>query len=172
MGLFKVKVNDGNLKAKLKVLADGDMKPVFETVGRVITNRIRLCFKLGTDPYGQPWAPLKYRKGQPLRDTGRLNRSITSVADSNGVTIGTNVVYARAHQRGKSKPETRRITQAFGKPLKFPVIVNVPNPNVPARRFMPLSESTDQVALPPAWSVDVVKALGAHFKAKAKKVSA
>lgn len=166
--LFKVRVGDAKLKAKLAAISGADMKPAFETIGRVIATKVRLCFKLGIDPFGQPWAPLKYRKGQPLRDTGRLQRSITSVADSSGVVIGTNVRYARAHQRGKSKPEVRRITQAFGKPLKFPVFATVQNPNVPARPFLPLREGSDIVALPPLWSTAVVRALRQYFQKRAK----
>lgn len=169
-GLFKITVKDAKVKAKLQLLAGTDLRGAFETIGRTLATKVRLCFKLGVDPWGTTWAPLKYRKGQPLRDTGRLQRSITSVADSKGVSIGTNTVYARAHQFGKSQPETRRITQAFGKPLKFPVFVNVPNPNVPARAFLPIRPDSKVVTLPPAWSLDVVRALRRHFQAQAKAI--
>jgi len=42
----------------------------------------------------------KEQSGDTLSDTGRLATSITKQVSSDGVTIGTNVVYARIHNYG------------------------------------------------------------------------
>ena len=57
------------------------------------------------DPYGQPWAPLKSRKGIILTKTGRLRRSFTRLVNVavGGVAafqVGTATVYAAPHQDG------------------------------------------------------------------------
>jgi phage virion morphogenesis protein len=163
------RVDDGGAKAKLAALAGAtsDMRPVYETIGRVLVNRIRLGFKLGVDPWGTPWAALKLRQGQPLRDTGRLQRSITSAPDAQGVTVGTSLRYAPVHQFGatiRPKKAKRLVFPGPGGQLIFAKKVVVP-----ARPFLPLRRSSAAVVLPPAWSVLVVNALKAYFtKAVAK----
>jgi phage virion morphogenesis protein len=158
------KINDKGAAAKINALqkAAGNMRPVYALIGSRIANKIRLGFKLGSDPWGAPWKALKLRKGQPLRDTGRLQRSITSRPDDQGVTIGTNVKYARVHQYGAT------IVPVKAKRLVFPgpsgKLIFAKKVVVPARPFMPIQPGAEVVALPPAWSVDVVKALKAYFK--------
>ena len=71
--------------------------------------QVQLGFKTGTDPDGVPWAPLKHRVGQPLRKTGRLNRSFNARPSGQGIAIGTNVVYAQYHQRGTRRMVARRM---------------------------------------------------------------
>lgn len=169
---LKFEVNDAQARAKLKALinASADMRPVYATVGRVIVNRIRLCFKLGVDPWASPWAKLKIRRGQPLRDTGRLNRSIVANPDSTGVTIGTNVQFAAVHQYGATIEPKR------AKRLVFPgpggKLIFAKKVTIPARPFMPLKKGYTAVTLPPAWSADVTRAMRAYFKQVAQKASA
>lgn len=70
-------------------------QPLYQSIGRVLINRVRMCFRLGIDPWGDAWRPIKWRAartredgsrtrtgrrqsaanargqaGQPLRDTG------------------------------------------------------------------------------------------------------
>lgn len=192
--LLKIAVDDAKVQAKIAQLAGADMKPAFEAVGRVIATRVRLCFKLGIDPWGSPWVAIKWRAprrtndrkrlsatgrrqaaanaagkaGQPLRDTGRMNRSITSVADATGVTVGTNVKYARVHQHGAT------IVPKTAKRLVFPgpdgTLIFAKKVTIPARPFLPLRPNTTTVALPPDWSVSVVRALRLHFRRQAQKL--
>lgn len=162
------KINDAGARAKLRALqkAAGDMRPAYATVGRVIANRIRLCFKLGIDPWGSPWAALKIRKGQPLRDTGRLQRSIVSNPDKDGVTIGTNAKQARLQHYGgtvMAKPGKRLVFPGPGGGLVFAKKVTIPG-----RPFMPLKKGQTVVALPPQWSADVVRALRNYFQQAVK----
>lgn len=166
------RLDDGGAKAKLAALsaAANDMRPAYETIGRVLVNRIRLGFKLGIDPWGSPWLKLKIRQGQPLRDTGRLQRSITSQPDAQGVTVGTSLRYAPVHQFGAT------ITPKKAKRLVFPgpggKLIFAKKSVIPARPFLPLRRGGSAVVLPPAWSVIVVNALKAYFKNAAEKAGA
>jgi len=56
-------------------------------------------FRSGSDPYGNSWKAV-HRNGQPLRDTGRLQRSIEGRGSKTRATTGTNVCYAIVHQEG------------------------------------------------------------------------
>lgn len=70
-------------------------------VGRYGVSSTRLRFRTQTDPDGRRWFPSRRAKeqgGQTLRDTSRLNNSITYNADNTGVEWGTNVRYGAAHQ--------------------------------------------------------------------------
>ncbi len=158
------RIDDSKATAKLKLLqsAIDNPKPVYATVGRVLVNRIRLCFKLGVTPWGNPWAPLKIRKGQPLRDTGRLNRSITSRVDSTGVTVGTNVAYAPVHQYGATIVPKTKPSLVFpgpgGKPIFAKKVV------IPARPFMPMRPGATSVALPPDWALLVIRSIKSYLQ--------
>jgi phage gpG-like protein len=141
--------------------------PMLDVVGNNLANKVRLCFRKGQTPGGNKWPRIKHRDGQPLRDTGRLQRSITHQVITTGqeheLLIGTNVVYAPLHQFGGKGMKvtvgahTRRITQAFGKPLKFPVFVNVNTHrkrlNVKPRPFLPTN------GLPPSWEQSASRAI-------------
>lgn len=165
--MLQIHPDDDGVQRKLDALdrAAGDLRPVFETIGRVVVNRIRLCFKLGIDPWGTPWAALRIRKGQPLRDTGRLQRSIVPRVDANGVTIGTNLKtkdgasYPAVHQFGsviEAKPGKRL---AFAGPNGAVILAK--KVTIPARPFLPLRK--DGVALPEGWERDVENALRRHL---------
>lgn len=92
--------------------------------------------------------------------TGRLRRSITYRTEGSGTGefrafVGTNVKYARAHEYGFSGPvqvrahivkeHQRKMTEAFGRPMKNPRAVTVRehtvkqhsmNMNLPPRPFL------------------------------------
>jgi len=147
---LKIRVIDrgANQKIREMLAAGSDMKPVFATVGRAVRSRIQLCFSLGVDPWSNPWASLKHRKGQPLVDTGVLLSSFTYAPDAKGVTIGTNQMpRAAAHQ--------------FGAAIR--------GGRIPARPFMPIKKGRDVVTLPPDWSAAVTNSLRRYFAAAAKK---
>jgi phage virion morphogenesis protein len=77
-------------------------RKLMHRIGRAVHSDTLLRFRAAKAPDGTPWLPLKTRQGKPLRDTGRLQRSITWEATDTQATIGTNVVYARAHNQGIS----------------------------------------------------------------------
>lgn len=77
---------------------------VIDAVAAEAISLVALGFETGTAPDGSPWAPLKSRDGQPLRDTGRLMNSVATERavkkTKTGFRIGTNVSYAGFHQEG------------------------------------------------------------------------
>lgn len=143
--MFTVLLDDSRAVARIKRLqaAAADMTPLFQTVGAGVLSNVQLGFKRSQSPYGEAWRPLKKRVGQPLRDTGRLLRSMTQVADKTGVTVGTGVRYAAIHQFGGKAGRGRKVT-------------------IPARTFFPLTPSGD-TKLPLAWEKSVVTRIRAYF---------
>lgn len=141
----------------------GDIRPALNVIGRFLQTRIRLGFKGGFSPYGGAWTPLQHRQGQPLRDTGRLQNSMTYNVSGSGeaphVDVGTNVSYGRVHQFGAIiKPKNGkylRFMGATGAVFSKGVII-------PSRPFMPLTPSNVFV-LPQSWSAGVMRAMRAHF---------
>jgi phage gpG-like protein len=175
MAAFTFKIDGKGAAAKLNALqaAAANMEPVFAVIGSRIATKIRLCFKLGVDPWGTPWAPLKLRQGQPLRDRNRtgLQRIVTN-PDATGVTVGTAAQgkIAGTHQFGATivpkNPGGRLVFPGPGGRLIFAKKVVIP-----ARPFLPLKKGAQVVTLPPAWSADVVSALKAHFTKAVNKAT-
>lgn len=165
MAQIDVQVVDALIQDKLREFEQraGALQPVYQTIGRVLVNRIRLGFKLGASPFGSPWRALKIRRGQPLRDTGRLQRSITANADAQGVTIGTNVRYASVHQFGAVIRPRRARRLVFPGPNGR--LIFAKQVTVPARPFMPLLDR-NTARLPPEWSTAVARAMRAYFLAR------
>jgi phage virion morphogenesis protein len=145
------------LEARLAKMKAAGIKPTaaLAALGRVLANRIRLGFRMGRSPWGVPWAPLKLRAGQPLRDTGRLQRSITHQVQADSVLVGTNVRYARTHQHGA------KIKPVKGKFLRFPGPGGRPifskGVQIPARPFMPIVNG--KVDLPAPWAKSALGAM-------------
>lgn len=136
-----------------------DLHPFMRTLGRKLRTRVQLAFRSGRDPYGTPWRPLKFRPGQPLRDRGQLAK-MDFTADSNSVTIGTNVKTAVVHQFGAvveaGKPPHVGLDGKMtkGSPvLVFPVggrLVYARRVVIPARPFLPAD------GMPDEWAEDIV----------------
>jgi len=199
-----IKVDDAKASDKLAILeaAAANPQPLYATIGTALVNRIRLCFKMGVDPWGSPWQKIKFRApaiqrvmgkdgnykakrdaagnlvhtkkgvaqlaanaagnaGQPLRDTGALQRSISSSATADHVAVGTNLKYARIHQfGGVIRPKNKKML-AFPGPTG--AIVFAKKVTIPARPYMPLRRASTEVALPPAWSLLITNAIKAHL---------
>lgn len=86
-----------------------DMFPAMDEIGLRFIRRVRLGFRSSTDPFGSQWEPLKVRTGQPLLDTGRLQKSFSHFATNDYVRIGSNLVYAATHNEGRDKIPKRQI---------------------------------------------------------------
>lgn len=67
------------LAAKIKELGPNNqhIRSGLQEVAALWENRIRANFRKSQDPYGNTWAEIKHRKGQPLLDTGMLRNSIS-----------------------------------------------------------------------------------------------
>lgn len=92
-------------------------------------------FRHSVDPYGKPWQALAWRKGQPLRDTGRMAGAVIGTADGPTIQITIGTTYAVYHQKGAKvrKPAV----SAKGKQRKSRGRVG----NLPRRQMLP-EEST------------------------------
>lgn len=127
----------------LRLVGKGGVKRVSRAVAEEAKTLIDDGFARGIAPDGTKWPPLRFRSGQPLRDSGRLQRSLAPVDTGTGFRASTNLVYAALHQYGgkiKARGKTlydRRTKTAFGKSVR-----------IPARRFLP----RDGGALPARWS--------------------
>lgn len=163
-----VTVTDTGVAAKIRAMmaAGEQLEDLHKRIGAALVSNVQLGFKSGASPGGQSWAPLKIRKGQPLRDTGRLRSSITSSADGDGVTVGTNVDYAAVHQFGAvihPKKAGGRLVFANG----AGGMIFAKKVTIPARPFMPIDRS-GAVDLPASYQRTVISRIRAHFLNAAK----
>ncbi|WP_243055357.1 phage virion morphogenesis protein [Pseudomonas sp. BP01] len=97
--------------AQLRALADkvkrlGPQNPhihqALTTIGQNWINRIKANFRNSISPYGEAWAPIHYREGQPLLDTGALRNSIKAEVRGLQIVLGTNMKYGQTHNEGLS----------------------------------------------------------------------
>jgi phage virion morphogenesis protein len=96
-----ITMHQGDLSDILDITARlQQQRTLMSRLGRAVHADTMLNFRRGVEPDGTPWLPITHRQGQPLRDTGRLQRSISWEATDVKATIGTNVIYARAHNFG------------------------------------------------------------------------
>lgn len=120
---------------------------LLDSVGVTVAENVRQCFVTGASPYDAKWLPLKFRKGDPLRDTGRLMNSITHRVDGDTVVIGTNVVYARLQNYGS--------VGGSGNPIQMRLLAGGGGKrgarNIPARPFFPNSAQ----GLPATWEREI-----------------
>lgn len=149
-------------------------RPVHRTITRRLVTRVQLNFKRSRDPWGGAWEPLKLRNGQPLRDTGRLFRSIpaASTSDDDSSTIGTNVRYGLTHQEGRTikaqpgSPGSNFVGQRKGSPfLRFKAggrFFSLKEATIPARPFLPIRNG--QADLPADWENTVLDAIQSHLQ--------
>ena len=146
----------------------GKPRPLMEMMGRSLKTRTQLGFRLGVDPYGTAWKPLKFRAGQPLRDTGRLQRSMAYRASDTFVDIGTNTSYAVVHQFGATvKAGTPPHTSLGGYQTSGAPFLAFPGPGgktifaksvaIPARPILPTSK------LPTSWGQDIKNAINGYL---------
>ena len=163
MGLTFDLKGDAYDKLNKIIAACNDGKPAMNTIGRVLSNRIKLGFKNSKSPYGDTWKPITYRQGQPLRDTGRLLASIGYNAEKDNVKIGTEdgIIYAKIHQfGGVIRPRTAKTLRFFiGNRVIFAKQVVIP-----ARPYMPIVGN--DVVLPQDWLKATIKALQDHIESQ------
>jgi phage gpG-like protein len=126
--------------------------------------QIVMGFAAQRDPYGRPWQPSRRavsQGGQTLSDTARLRRSFSSPqaisrVDERGFEVGTNVLYAMAHQHGMTiRPKSKRVL-AFKVNGRFVFAKKVV---IPQRMMIPEGQ------LGPIWSSAFQRAASAYFRA-------
>lgn len=119
-----------------------------EVLGREARSLVDRTFRAGTTPDGEAWAPLRLRDGQPLRDTGRLQRSMTlGDVTARGFRVGTNVAYAPTHQFGATiVPVSARALRFKTRDGRWHLLKKA---TIPARPFLPLAR------LPRRWALSM-----------------
>lgn len=159
MSLLTIQVHDVDASATLQGMLGrlADLSPAMQVIGDTIVDTAQMAINDGRSPLGALYAPLSKtttaKRGpgaQPLRDTGRLMNSIQSAdVTADGVTVGTNVIYAAVQQFGAKKGAFG--TMRNGSPI--------PWGDIPARPFMPLA-ANGEPELPPAVADDILDIMG------------
>lgn len=170
--MIQIEIKSAPLEAAMAAISRriAHKADLLDDVGAALAENVRMTFVMGASPYGVPWAPLRHRKGQPLRDTGRLMNSITHRVVGNTVEVGTNVEYAPTHQFGARMGEYGRYYQLSrlkydkgdfrryaGSRKGHPI----PWGNVPARPFLP----NQAAGLPAAWEQEITALVGRFLAA-------
>lgn len=106
---LSITVNDSEVRQALEIAQNRlkSLRPAFAAAGEYLRRQTEMRFKNEVSPDGQPFAPLtaeylkrKNRGTKILTRLGTLRGSITYDATDDQVEIGTNLIYARAHQYG------------------------------------------------------------------------
>lgn len=141
-----------------------DARTVLGPAVRKLLTLINLGFKFGQSPYGQKWAPLKLRVGQPLRDTRVFQSSIVARFEGESATIGTNHIGARVHQFGATiRPVKAKMLRFFAKGSTIPIFRK--SVKIPARPYFPL-DASGNLALPATWEKAFLESVRATLEGK------
>ncbi|KJS28558.1 MAG: hypothetical protein VR64_24000 [Desulfatitalea sp. BRH_c12] len=141
------------LRDRIDALADVDRRQLLEVVGATVESQTRRRIEEDkAAPDGSAWQEWssRYKDSRHgghklLEGEGDLLDSINYVVSDDQVEVGSNLVYAGIHQFGSSDPvkvpaHQRRIKQAFGRVLSFPVWANVGpysfSQNIPERPYL------------------------------------
>lgn len=131
------------------VHAFSDLKPLMEGIGITLESATIDRFDTETAPDGKRWKPslrAKVEGGKTLTDRGLLRQSVHSVAGSDNVEVGTNLIYAGVHQFGA----TIRAKTAAGLRFRLPGGLGyrrVMEVEIPARPFLGLSRDDESEVL-------------------------
>lgn len=129
------------VRGLLAAVADPGLKhEMLRKSGAIVRESCKLNFDVGGRP--KRWKPVYIRvvrgveqyNNEPLRDTGRLQRSITSAVVGDKAIVGTNVIYAPVHQFGAKKG-------SFGKFTANVPAFTVPSFKVPSYSVLPHTRS-------------------------------
>lgn len=107
-----MQVDDRGLEEELAKIEGIDTAPkqqLGEGIGRLVQEQTRQRIEEDkTAPDGTPWR--ENRSNNPiLFQSGALSRSVDYVADHDGVTVGSGMIYASVHQGGKTiKPKSKK----------------------------------------------------------------
>lgn len=124
----------------------GDTQDLMDSIGEALVSNTLKRFDDEEDPTGRKWEPsarAAAEGGKTLSNTGDLMRSIDKYATSNKVMVGSNLPYARIHQKGgKTSPHVirpkRKKALAFGGVVRKKV--NHPGSDIPARPYLGISD--------------------------------
>lgn len=137
---------EGNIEAfqkALKQLSNFQKKELSQAVGEVLRESTLKRFQNEEDPQGHKWKKSLRAMGQngsvgkTLAKSGHLKTSLGVQASSEGVSLGTNLIYAGIHQFGGT------IKAKSAKGLRFKIgdrFVRVQKVTLPQRAYLGISE--------------------------------
>lgn len=141
--MLTVSIDTGPVQALMRQIQQrgGDLAPVMRDIGEILLESTQERFKLGVDPDGVPWKPVK-RGGTPLVRRGNLRDDIAPVSDSTSVELRSTRAYAPYHQYGTGpytiRPRTKRALAWPGGPGPRR---RVNHPGIAARPFLGVSRA-------------------------------
>ena len=119
----------------------GNTQALMESVGEALVSGTKKRFDEKKDPEGTPWKPswrALEKGGKTLMHSGRLRRSIDYAATSDKVMVGSNLAYARIHQKGgEIKPKKAKklvFKDSDGKTVAVDAVT------IPARPYLGVSK--------------------------------
>lgn len=128
------------LRESLSGLSNFNFSSLNKDIGEELVTQTMDRFDEQKDPDGESW-PVSIRVsqsgGETLSDNGDLKGSIHATADSEGVAVGTNKIYAAIHQFGGP------IRVKNAKYLKFNIAgrwSNKTEVNIPKRSYLGVSD--------------------------------
>lgn len=82
MAKVGVEVDSSGVDAALREIRERaeDARPAFEAVGRLLVNRIRLCFRESRSPWGVPWLPIKFRAPRTREKRGKAGNLVLTAS--------------------------------------------------------------------------------------------
>ena len=118
----------------------GDKQALMESVGDALVSGTLKRFSDQEDPQGKKWEPsarAAEEGGETLTDTAALRKSIDYAATSEKVMVGSNLPYARIHQKGGTiKPKKAKKLVFKGRGGKKVAVDKV---TIPARPYLGVS---------------------------------
>ena len=129
-----------DLRKRLAGLQHLDGLP--DILGAAAVKLVADGFRKQSDPYGNAWEPLRYRRGQILRKSNRMFNSTAYDATPRRVRVAITAWYSIIHQEG-AKARRRRMV---GLALRSRGLTGGGDGSITARPMVP-----DDRGLPPAW---------------------
>lgn len=125
-----------------------DLAPLMDLIGTVLVNgAVERIGQTNVAPDGAPWPKslrAQLEQGKTLHDSGQLMRSITHVAASDQVEVGSNMIYAGVHQKGAEQGEfgaaMGRTKATEKRPWSQDYFFHLPWGDIPARPYLGVSE--------------------------------
>lgn len=188
--MISVKATNGTVTLSLSAgLArfEAEKPRIYREIGQSLLVSIRQGFEAEHSPEGEAWEPLKpatvrRRKGDAhpiLQRKGDLKKRIAWKVNPDSVVVGTNIVYAAAHQfgavinraagatklhfrrisRGKNKGQVR-FAKANDKRAKYGMVAAAHTIRIPARPYLFQRDG----GIPEAWKAAIVGIMMKHIE--------
>ena len=134
----------GDWKKLTKVLnrlENVDFAKLHENIGEVLISTTHERFRNGRTPNGSKWKRGLKGTGQTLVQSRLLRNSVTKRFSREGVEVGTNVKYARIHQKGGTIRAKKAKFLRFKVGSRWAMKKSV---KIPARPFIGISADDNQ----------------------------